>query len=505
MDLVSGIPIGSIGYSVGTGAVIAYQGIKNARTLKSMVRQVHPHPEYIESDTPESSNKWYNTLFNTKTPKVHASFTALLGLITIIGSGISTLASMVKRSRKSNRPTLSFAAKMLVPLIDLIRKERPRLTEIEYAEVIGLKYSIFLDWNKRIQAMTDQNRDIKSELIHDNFRRMRLAIIRNFPTAQTSGQMAQLISTYTQAYYGDENFWLGIIDIFDKYSTDRIVPVTTLSTALGRFVGYVGDRLIRGADNLRSNKYPGRFFDILTRISLMKPSDLNLENPNDLVDIQKECRQYIFETVQHKFGVPDELQGRFDMLADSLMAFTKSRRKTSGDNKYTMQLADLSEIVSPTGNRKMLAQQLQGWMGRIRILWHSRQAQRIVTALRKEFFGAREESHKAIEQLKIYLRYINPGTRVFRKYNINFKELKVPQMKEFIDITLGLNVYDKKFLEDAIIGENKAIIPQILMEMTRHHILQDPDYYLIFGLYDNIFSFRLAPVTFDSNKEIQGH
>ena len=66
----------------------------------------------------------------------------------------------------------------------------------------------------------------------------------------------------------------------------------------------------------------------------MEPSDLNLEDPNDLVEIQKECRQYIFETVQNKFGIPDELQGRFDMLADSLIAFTISRRKTSGDNKY---------------------------------------------------------------------------------------------------------------------------------------------------------------------------
>jgi len=75
-------------------------------------------------------------------------------------------------------------------------------------------------------------------------------------------------------------------------------------------------------------------------------------------------------------------------------------------------------------------------------------------------------------------------------------------MKELIDITLGLDPYAKDFLEDATISKNKFVIPQILMEMTRHHILQDPDYYLIFGLYDNIFSFRLAPVTFESNRRI---
>ncbi len=502
MDLVSGVPIGSIGYSVGTGVVIAYQGIMNARVLKSMVRQVHPHPGRIESDTPENSNKWYNTLFNTKTPKVHASFTALLGLITVIGSGISTLASMVKRVRRTNRPTLSLAAQMVVPLIDLIRTEKPGLSETEYAKELGIPYDTFLDWTGRIQAMTDHNRDIKSDIHIDNFRRMRLAIKRNFPIAHTSAQMAQLISTYTQVYYGNENFWIGIIDKFDKYSTDRIVPVSTLSTALGRFVKYVKHGLIWKADNLRSNKYPGRFFDILVRISLMEPSDLNLENPNDLVEIQKETRQYIFETVQYKFGVPDELQGRFDMLVDSLIAFSKSRRTTSGDNKYAMQLADLSEIVSPTGDRKLLANQLQGVRGKSRILWHYRQVERIVIALRKEFFSAKKESHKAIEQLKIYMRDIYPQTKRFRKYNINFKELKVPQMKEFIDITLGLDVYAKKFLEDAAIGKNRAIIPQIVMEMTRHHPLQDPDYYLIFGLYDNIFSFRLAPVTPANNKRI---
>jgi hypothetical protein len=280
------------------------------------------------------------------------------------------------------------------------------------------------------------------------------------------------------------------------------VPVKTISTALGRFVGYVSSKLIAGANSFRSNKYPGKFFDTLTRISLMEPSDLDLEDPNDLLKIQKETRQYIFETVQHRFGVPDELQGKFDMLADSLIAFTKSRRKASGDNKYAMKIADLSEIVSPKGNRKLLGNQLRGLNGKSRILWHYRQTERIVLALRKEFFGARKESYKAIEQLKIYMRDMYPKTKRFRKYNINFKELKIPQMKEFIDITLGLDVYAKEFLKDAIVGKNRAIIPQILMEMTRHHILEDPDYYLIFGLYDNIFSFRLAPVSFDSNVKI---
>ncbi len=234
----------------------------------------------------------------------------------------------------------------------------------------------------------------------------------------------------------------------------------------------------------------------------MEPSDLNLEDPNDFVDIKKEIRQYIFEAVQHKFGVPDELQSRFNMLVDSLIAFTKSRRTTSGDNKYTIKLGDLSEIVSPRKSRILLVRQLLRIGGKSRILWHYRQAERIVIALRKEFFGAREESHKAIEQIKTYMRDMNPKDKRFRKYNINFKELKVPQMKEFIDITLGLNPYAKDFLKDAIIGTNRAIIPQILMEMTRHHILQNPDYYLIFGLYDNIFSFRLAPVSPMSNREV---
>lgn len=180
---------------------------------------------------------------------------------------------------------MSFAAQMLVPLIDLIRNEEPGLTEIEYARVLGIKYSTLREWTKNIQTMNDFNKDIKGNLHHDNFRRIRLAIKRNFPTADTSGQMAQLISTYTQAYYGDKNFWLGIIDIFDKYSTDRIVPVNTLSNALGRYIKYVSNRLIKEADGLRSNKYPERFFDILVRISLMEPSDLNLEDPNDLTEI----------------------------------------------------------------------------------------------------------------------------------------------------------------------------------------------------------------------------
>ncbi len=256
-----------------------------------------------------------------------------------------------------------------------------------------------------------------------------------------------------------------------------------------------------GAARLRSGSYPGRFFDILIRISLMEPSDLGLE-ARALIEIQKEVRQYIFEIVQDKFNVPDALQGRFNMIVDSLIAFTKSRRAATGDNKYAMQLTDLSEIVSPTGDRKLLGDQLKGLNGKNRILWHYRQTERIVVALRKEFYGAREESYKAIGDLKTYMRNMYPQTRRFRKYNINFAGLKVPQMKEFIDITMGLDVYSKEFLKDASAGTNKVIIPQIVMTMTRHHILQNPEYYLMLGVYDNRFSFRLAPVEFRSNVEI---
>ncbi|KKM72477.1 hypothetical protein LCGC14_1420130, partial [marine sediment metagenome] len=58
MDLVSGVPIVAIGYSVGMGSAIAYQGIKNARSLKSMVRQVHPHPRHIEFEAVRTDFDW---------------------------------------------------------------------------------------------------------------------------------------------------------------------------------------------------------------------------------------------------------------------------------------------------------------------------------------------------------------------------------------------------------------------------------------------------------------
>jgi len=534
---VGGIAIGSIGYSVGMGVVIAYQGIINAKAFKSVLRQVHPHPEYVESDpdTVVNVGQFFETTQSSSISDKQAQYYRDKALAEnalhrrlleggynqrgvcflppdhpIHGRNYKKVTEAQEKSEllerasqnEENRPKLSLAAQMLVPLIDLIRNEKPGLTEIEYAAELGLKYRTFLEWTKRIQAMKDFNRDIKSDLYHDNFRKIRLAIKRNFPTASTSGQMTQLIDAYTQAFYGDENFWLGIIDIFDKYSTDRIVPIKTLSNALRRFTYYISSGLVTRADILRSNKYPGRFFDVLVRISLMEPSDLDLEDPNDLTEIQKECNQHIFKTVQNKFGVPDELQGRFDMLVDSLIAFTKNRRETSGDDKYTMQLTDLSEIVSSTGNRMLLRAQLIGRDGKSRILWNYRQTERIVIALRKEFFGAREESYKAITQLKIHMRDMNPRARRFRKYNINFKELKVPQMKELIDITLGLDPYAKEFLEDATIGKNRFSIPQIQMSMVRHHILEDPDYYLIFNLYEDIFFFELAPVSFKSNIEI---
>ena len=371
IDRVTGIPIGSIGYSTGMGSAIAYQGIRNVKALKSMLRQVHPHPEHIESDpdTVVNVGQFFETTQLSSISDDQAQYYRDKALAEnelhkrlleggynqrgvcflppdhpIHGRNYKKVTEAQEKSVllerasqiEENRPKLSLAAQMVVPLIELIRNEEPGLTEIEYVRELGMRYTTFHDWTERIQAMNDFNRDIKINLHHDIFRRMRLAIMRNFPTSQSSGQMAQLISTYTQAYYGDENFWLGIINIFDKYSTDRIVPVSTLSNALRMFSRYVTNRLITLADNWRSNKYPGRFFDTLVRISLMELSDLNLENPNDLVEIQKECRQYIFETIKHKFGVPDELQGRFDMLVDSLIAFTISRRKTSGDNKYTM-------------------------------------------------------------------------------------------------------------------------------------------------------------------------
>ncbi|KKL24216.1 hypothetical protein LCGC14_2417550, partial [marine sediment metagenome] len=110
LDHVTGIPIGSIGYSVGTGVVIAYQGIMNARALKSMVRQVHPHPGRLEFDIKASIDIYesqISSLSENNKPDIkenlikrtwnwireHKPELIIIGATAIVGTILSTLAT----------------------------------------------------------------------------------------------------------------------------------------------------------------------------------------------------------------------------------------------------------------------------------------------------------------------------------------------------------------------------------------------------------------------------
>ncbi len=94
----------------------------------------------------------------------------------------------------------------------------------------------------------------------------------------------------------------------------------------------------------------------------------------------------------------------------------------------------------------------------------------------------------------------NYKTKFFSRYFLYFKELKILQLKELFDITLGLNVKQLNFIKEK---EDENHI-KFVRRIKRHHIDLDQKQYFIFyfNKKKSFFTFKLMPLPQVSHWEI---
>ncbi len=114
---------------------------------------------------------------------------------------------------------------------------------------------------------------------------------------------------------------------------------------------------------------------------------------------------------------------------------------------------------------------------------------RLIKELRKGFFKAPAVCHDAIYRIKIHIN--NPHWRVYEKH---FIDLRGIQCKELLDLSLGLDIYDRDFIKDAhpFVSEHGQIIQgRYVFYTTRHHLDQDQKQFLIFDNKSTDFTFKI--------------
>jgi len=101
---------------------------------------------------------------------------------------------------------------------------------------------------------------------------------------------------------------------------------------------------------------------------------------------------------------------------------------------------------------------------------------RVQKLLRKEFFFAPAECYTALVKISHLIR----NSR-YVGYNIHFKSLKPIQIKESIDLTLGLSLFGLENGGKAFIDDAERKYKGFAMRVSRHHPDLDKAFFLLFA------------------------
>ena len=292
--------------------------------------------------------------------------------------------------------------------------------------------------------------------------------------------------------------------IFSKYCSD-VFSEPKLSRALSRKKNYV-NKIKQEGKGLYEE--PSKYFNLLNLIYCLDAGRIDLIRPEYLSNIREESKSLIFSHMVRRGLISSKkFESQFDVISTTLFALTIASRKKVGDPNILFSLTDLSIKASKTGNRKLLSSQFLGDYKTHKL--KSPQIRRIMHLLRSDYYyHANKECKQAIDKLADFWKSsIGDYHRYFKSH------LYIPQTADLLKLTLGLDVIDLNFIEDAKLG-----LVNYVIDVERAHMQVGKEYYLIFQYltdennahqYDELidflgadFTFALGPLTKSSHKKI---
>ncbi len=422
----------------------------------------------------------------------------LFNLIYILESEI---VEFEKSSKKCLNLTITGGVKL--------RRFKGRIVASEITKILGVSLDIVKRWmyqlelsNKRPTNLVIRPKSIKKISEH-------VEIFSNYNLIYNS--FLEVLGDYNKKKCNDD-FLNKLLFIFNRYIKGG-GGKSWLSEILKKSRSYIFNLEHRRGERGRGGpEHYAKYFKLLTYIHLINKDCVDFRSGLNINDLKAECRNLIFEEMKKRNMISELCESKysrrivkpnnrelFDIVIYSILALTKIERNSNNRNDdFVYEFTKLSRLISKKNSRDFLT-------GKFRkgYILAKTECKRLIREIRRGFFKAPKACHDAIYMIKVHIN--NPHWRAYEKH---FIDLRYMQRKELLDLSLGLDIFDKTFIEDAhlFVSENGEIIEgRYVFYVTRHHLDEDQKHYLIFDFNSRDFKFKIVLLPSNSHWKLHAN
>ena len=390
-----------------------------------------------------------------------------------------------------------------------LRRFKKRIVASEISKILGISLDTAKRWSYQLEL--PRNNPLNMTIRPTTFKKIceHIEIFSNH--TEIYNYFSGVLTDYNEKKY-NKDFLDMLVSIFNKYIKGG-GGKSWLSQILGKSRAYIFDlEHRRGERGEGGPEHYAKYFNLLTSIHLINKERLDFKDGLNISDLKAECRNLIFKEMKNRNMIKELYESKysrriintdnrelFDIVIHSLLALTKIERGGSNKNSdFVYEYTDLSRLISITNSRDFLTGKFRnGYM------LAKTECTRLIKKIRKGFFKAPGVCHDAIYRIKTHIN--NPHWRVYEKH---FIDLRCIQRKELLDLSLGLDVYDKYFIEDAhpfVTKDGQIIKGRYVLYIARHHLDEDQKHYLIFDYNSTDFTFKIIPLASKSHWKVHAN
>ena len=376
-----------------------------------------------------------------------------------------------------------------------LRRFKNRIVATEISKILGISLDTAKRWSYQLEL--PRKKPLNMNVRPTTFKKIceHKEIFSNHTEIYTS--FSGVLTDYHEKKY-NKDYLNMLVSIFNKYIKGG-GGKSWLSQILGKSRAYIFDlEHRRGERGKGGPEHYAKYFNLLTSIHLINKERLDFKDGLNISDLKAECRKLIFKEMKNRNMIKELCESKysrrivntdnrelFDIVIHSLLALTKIERGRNNKNSdFVYDYTDLSRLISNTNSRDFLTGKFRNGY-----ILAKTEGIRLIKEMRKGFFKAPGACHNAIYRIKTHIN--NPH---WREYEKHFIDLRGIQRKELLDLSLGLDIYDKDFIEDAhlfVTKDGQIIKGRYVFYITRHHLDEDQKHYLIFDYTSTDFMFKI--------------
>ncbi len=315
--------------------------------------------------------------------------------------------------------------------------------------------------------------------------------VKHFPDGNIRNKFWNAILTYSKEVKGNLEFVSELLLIFNENTKD-FFNFSKISMILRFHKAFIFQNFRYEIPTYETHN---KYFNLLVMIYLLELSDIKMRSLNDLNNLKRKSYSLIFNTMVFKDLIKSHRKEEFDILFTILFIINRIRKAQSNVIFERFELVDLSENVSNEGYRYLFSDNFR------KNYSLKRQCLKLYSLMKQIHSFDVQGCNKVIEKIKNYLEKWRE-----RDYHESWQYLYPLHIKDFILFTLGLNIKNLQFFEDARLElfsfkDKKIYIYRI--DIDRHHLDYDSEYYLPFD-FSQKFGFmpKLAPLSHGDHTRI---